>query len=97
MTRWGVSRLPRKTHRGLRKVACIGAWHPARVGWTVARSGAMGVNHRTEMNKKVRPQHSGVHFSRWSAALARQTGADTLVHRWMHGLLLRALHVVQRG
>lgn len=26
MTRWGVSRLPRKTHRGLRKVACIGAW-----------------------------------------------------------------------
>lgn len=53
MTRWGVSRLPRKTHRGLRKVACIGAWHPARVGWTVARSGAMGFNHRTEMNKKV--------------------------------------------
>jgi len=53
VTRWGVTRLPRKTHRGLRKVACIGAWHPARVGWTVARSGAMGMNHRTEMNKKV--------------------------------------------
>lgn len=35
------------------QVACIGAWHPARVGWTVARSGAMGFNHRTEMNKKV--------------------------------------------
>ena len=53
ITRWGVTRLPRKTHRGLRKVACIGAWHPARVSWTVARSGAMGFNHRTEMNKKV--------------------------------------------
>lgn len=53
VTRWGVSRLPRKTHRGLRKVACIGAWHPARVSWTVARAGAMGYNHRTEMNKKV--------------------------------------------
>jgi large subunit ribosomal protein L3e len=53
VTRWGVSRLPRKSHRGLRKVACIGAWHPARVAWTVARSGAMGMNHRTEMNKKV--------------------------------------------
>ena len=53
VTRWGVTRLPRKTHRGLRKVACIGAWHPARVAWTVARSGAMGVNHRTEMNKKI--------------------------------------------
>lgn len=53
ITRWGVSRLPRKTHRGLRKVACIGAWHPARVGWTVARAGALGYNHRTEINKKV--------------------------------------------
>ena len=30
-TRWGTTRLPRKTHRGLRKVACIGAWHPAKV------------------------------------------------------------------
>ncbi|GAB2224472.1 hypothetical protein Drorol1_Dr00005233 [Drosera rotundifolia] len=25
VTRWGVTRLPHKTHRGLRKVACIGA------------------------------------------------------------------------
>lgn len=53
VTRWGVSRLPRKTHRGLRKVACIGAWHPARVGWTVARAGQMGYHHRTELNKKI--------------------------------------------
>lgn len=53
VTRWGVSRLPRKTHRGLRKVACIGAWHPARVSWTVARAGQHGFHHRTEMNKKV--------------------------------------------
>merc|ERR1711991_907836 len=34
--RWGVSRLPRKSHRGLRKVACIGAWHPSRVSYSVA-------------------------------------------------------------
>jgi len=53
VTRWGVTRLPRKTHRGLRKVACIGAWHPARVSWTVARGGQHGFHHRTEMNKKV--------------------------------------------
>jgi large subunit ribosomal protein L3e len=53
VTRWGVTRLPRKTHRGLRKVACIGAWHPARVSWTVARAGQTGFHHRTEMNKKV--------------------------------------------
>merc|ERR1711937_381790 len=31
-SRWHTKKLPRKTHKGLRKVACIGAWHPARVG-----------------------------------------------------------------
>lgn len=35
------------------QVACIGAWHPARVAWTVARAGQHGYHHRTEMNKKV--------------------------------------------
>jgi len=53
VTRWGVSRLPRKTHRGLRKVACIGSWHPARVPYTVARTGQNGYHHRTEINKKI--------------------------------------------
>ncbi|CAM9348568.1 unnamed protein product [Heterosigma akashiwo] len=53
VTRWGVTRLPRKTHRGLRKVACIGAWHPSRVSFSVARSGQHGYHHRTEMNKKI--------------------------------------------
>jgi large subunit ribosomal protein L3e len=53
ITRWGVTRLPRKTHRGLRRVACIGAWHPARVRYTVARTGQHGCHHRTEINKKI--------------------------------------------
>ncbi|KAA3465326.1 60S ribosomal protein L3 [Gossypium australe] len=53
VTRWGVTRVPRKTHRGLRKVACIGAWHPARLSFTVARAGQNGCHHRTDMNKKV--------------------------------------------
>eukprot|EP01006_Ploeotia_vitrea_P047836 TRINITY_DN67170_c0_g1_i1.p1 TRINITY_DN67170_c0_g1~~TRINITY_DN67170_c0_g1_i1.p1 ORF type:complete len:392 (-),score=226.94 TRINITY_DN67170_c0_g1_i1:173-1348(-) len=53
VTRWGVTRLPRKTHRGLRKVACIGAWHPARVQFSVARAGQRGYHHRTEQNKKI--------------------------------------------
>jgi large subunit ribosomal protein L3e len=53
IARWGVSRLPRKTHRGLRKVACIGAWHPARVRFTCARAGQMGYHHRTEINKRI--------------------------------------------
>lgn len=53
VTRWGVRRLPRKTHRGLRKVACIGAWHPSRVQFQVARAGQDGYHHRTERNKAV--------------------------------------------
>lgn len=52
-TRWGTSRLPRKTHKGLRKVACIGAWHPSRVAYSVARAGQNGYHHRTEVNKKI--------------------------------------------
>jgi large subunit ribosomal protein L3e len=51
--RWGVRKLPRKTHKGLRKVACIGAWHPPNVRWTVPRAGQFGYYHRTEINKKV--------------------------------------------
>lgn len=51
--RWGVTRLPRKTHKGLRKVACIGAWHPARVGFTVPRAGQNGFHHRVMPNKKI--------------------------------------------
>lgn len=53
LSRWGVTRLPRKTHRGARKVACVGAWHPSSVKWTVARAGQKGFHHRTEINKKI--------------------------------------------
>jgi len=53
ITRWGCTRLPRKTHRGLRKVGCIGTWHPARVQFQVPRSGQRGYHHRTEINKKI--------------------------------------------
>jgi len=52
-TRWGTTRLPRKSHKGLRKVACIGAWHPSRVKWSVPRAGQHGFHHRTEINKKI--------------------------------------------
>jgi large subunit ribosomal protein L3e len=53
VTRWGVTRLPRKSHRGLRKVGCIGSWHPMRVGVGVPRAGQNGYHHRTEVNKKI--------------------------------------------
>jgi len=52
-SRWHTRKLPRKTHKGLRKVACIGAWHPAHVSYTVARGGQKGYHHRTEINKKI--------------------------------------------
>jgi len=59
--RWGTKKLPRKTHKGLRKVACIGAWHPARVGFSVARAGQCGFHHRVERNKKIYRIGRGVH------------------------------------
>jgi len=52
-TRWGTTRLPRKTHKGLRKVGCIGSWHPSRVQYTVPRAGQNGYHHRVEINKKI--------------------------------------------
>merc|ERR1711908_24762 len=60
ITRWGITMLPRKTHKGLRKVACIGSWHPSRVKFTVARAGQNGYHHRTEINKKVYKIAKGV-------------------------------------
>lgn len=53
ISRWGVTRLPRKTRRGNRRVACIGSWHPANVQYTVARAGQKGYFHRTEANKQI--------------------------------------------
>eukprot|EP00999_Lentomonas_sp_LEN2_P002883 NODE_748_length_1222_cov_109.684932_g708_i0.p1 GENE.NODE_748_length_1222_cov_109.684932_g708_i0~~NODE_748_length_1222_cov_109.684932_g708_i0.p1 ORF type:complete len:356 (+),score=107.92 NODE_748_length_1222_cov_109.684932_g708_i0:96-1163(+) len=59
--RFGTKKLPRKTHKGLRKVACIGAWHPARVMTTVPRAGQMGYHHRTDVNKKIYHMGRGIH------------------------------------
>lgn len=53
LKRFGVRHLLKKTHRGYRRVGCIGAWHPARVRYTVGRTGQLGYHHRTEMNKKI--------------------------------------------
>merc|ERR1711923_389486 len=60
-SRWHTKKLPRKTHKGLRKVACIGAWHPSRIQYTVARAGQKGSHHRTEINKKIYEIKLGYH------------------------------------
>lgn len=51
--RFGTKILPRKTNKGKRKVACIGAWHPANVLYSVPRAGQLGFHRRTEYNKMV--------------------------------------------
>uniref|UniRef100_A0A3Q2Q2W6 Ribosomal protein L3 like n=1 Tax=Fundulus heteroclitus TaxID=8078 RepID=A0A3Q2Q2W6_FUNHE len=53
-SRWHAKKLPRKTHKGLRKVASIGAWHPARVAFTVARA--------ERLSAPYRDQQEGVHI-----------------------------------
>ncbi|CAO2643241.1 60S ribosomal protein L3 [Lemmus lemmus] len=50
---WHTRKLPRKTHRGLCKFACIGSWHPAQVAFSVAWAGQKGYHHQTEINKKI--------------------------------------------
>jgi len=70
MKRFGTKHLQKKSHRGYRKVGCIGAWHPARVAWTVARTGQLGYHHRTEINKKV------YRIAEGRAAKSASTAAD---------------------
>jgi len=76
ITRWGVTRLPRKTHRGLRKVACIGAWHPSRVSYSVARVGQNGYHHRTEIHKKIYLMAKGVQDDEGKPNYNAMTEAD---------------------
>jgi large subunit ribosomal protein L3e len=51
--RWGTRKLQRKTHRGVRRVGCVGSWHPSRIQFSVPRAGQAGYHHRTERNKKI--------------------------------------------
>nr|XP_058162413.1 large ribosomal subunit protein uL3-like [Dasypus novemcinctus] len=51
-SRWHTKKLPRKTHRGLRKVACIGM-ASCHVAFSVAWAGQKGYHHCTEINKKT--------------------------------------------
>jgi len=60
--RYGVRKLPRKTHRGLRKVGCIGSWHPSKIQFTIPRAGQCGYHHRTEKNKKIYRIGSGMRY-----------------------------------
>ena len=79
-SRWHPKKLPRKTHKGLRKVACIGAWHPSRVSFSIARAGQKGYHHRTEINKKIY-RIGDVRFIIFLFCWCRVTTGDTIFFR----------------
>merc|ERR1712168_1510096 len=74
-SRWHTKKLPRKTHKGLRKVACIGAWHPSRIQYTVARAGQKGYHHRTEINKKIYAIKPGYHMDKEANKLVKNNAS----------------------
>ncbi len=51
--RWGIRILQHKSRKTKRGVGAIGAWHPARVMYTVPRAGQMGFHNRTDYNKRI--------------------------------------------
>lgn len=77
--RFGCPRLPRKSHRGFRKVACIGAWHPSRVMHTVPRAGQMGYHHRTDRNKKIYKIGKGTNYGEKNNAKTDSDPADKCI------------------
>lgn len=72
------------------QVACIGAWHPARVAWTVARAGQHGFHHRTEINKKARAyqlDHSCcLHMTSWRSYKCKAEGVASAKHSPVPGV-----------
>jgi len=82
-SRWHTKKLQRKTHKGLRKVACIGAWHPSRVQFTVARAGQKGYHHRTEINKKIYRIGKAVSYVEPKAEQGKAKGGDEKKPEWM--------------
>ncbi|MBS3060590.1 MAG: 50S ribosomal protein L3 [DPANN group archaeon] len=53
LRRFGLKRQRHKAKGHIRNPGSIGAWHPARVLWTVAMTGQKGYQRRTELNKRL--------------------------------------------
>jgi len=51
--RWGVRILQDKSRKTKRGIATLGAWHPARVLYSISRAGQMGYHQRIEYNKRI--------------------------------------------
>jgi ribosomal protein L3 len=83
-SRWHTKKLPRKTHKGLRKVACVGAWHPSRIQFTVARAGQKGYHHRTEINKKIYDLRDGYHTKDGKVCVVGVASSGTQLLNFLH-------------
>ncbi|KAL7418905.1 60S ribosomal protein L3 [Cryptotrichosporon argae] len=97
IARWGVTRLPRKTHRGLRKVACIGAWHPSKVMFSVARAGQDGYHHRTTINHKIYRIANGSDENSGSTDFDLTKKSINPMGGWPHYPLVRNEFVMLKG
>lgn len=97
ISRWGVTKLPRKTHRGLRKVACIGAWHPSKVMFSVARSGQDGYHRRTTINHKIYRIDNGTNEGSGSTEFDLTKKSINPVGGWSHYPLIRNDFVMLKG
>lgn len=97
ISRWGVTKLPRKTHRGLRKVACIGAWHPSKVMFSVARSGQDGYHRRTTINHKIYRIDNGTNEGSGSTEFDLTKKSINPVGGWSHYPLIKNDFVMLKG
>ncbi len=51
--RFGVAKRYHKSTGKIRHVGSLGAWHPAKVLFSVPQAGHLGFNYRTEINKRI--------------------------------------------
>lgn len=97
VTRWGVTRLPRKTRRGNRKVACIGSWHPANVQYACPRAGQDGYFHRTETNKQIFLIDSAANESACKTEFDRTNKSINPVGGWVNYGTIKGDFLMIRG
>ena len=80
VTRWSCTRLPGKTHRSLRKDACTGTWHPARVQWQMPRAGQSGFHHRVHAGRSLE-ECNRLELRRWRLREENRLSEGTALER----------------
>ncbi len=92
---WGYTSLSRLAHRGLRTVACIGAWRPARVQFHLPRSGPNGFHLHTEINGTIRFVSKAVKDEPYGImAKADLTEKNSFLLKWRRRQLSHAIFFI---